>query len=205
MKDDLHNTAQYMSTTTDELVEAAKNTPSLHPTPPPQAFSYADATKQKLPTIATAKCLAQTKMIRISPPLDNPSASLKDLDEDVLVQKANTTLELICIDDPTIPEEAQFVSARKTNHGQVLYEVDSSQTADWLCSPDGAKAFTSKFGPNVMLTTKPFPVLVEYVPIRFNTDDPSHLRDIERKNVLPTGTVKSARWIKPIKRRSPQQ
>ena len=205
VKDDLHNTVQYMSTTADELVEVAKNTPSLHPTPPPQAFSYADATKQKLPTIATAKCLAQTKMVRISPPLDNPSASLKDLDEDVLVQKANTTLELVHIDDPTIPEEAQFISARKTNHSQVLYEVDSSQTADWLHSPDGAKAFTSKFRPNITLTTKPFPVLIEYVPICFNTDDPSHLRDIKHKNALPTGAVKSARWIKPIERRSPQQ
>ena len=182
VKDDLHNTVQYMSTTADELVEAAKNTPSLHPTPPPQAFSYADATEQKLPTIAAAKCLVQTKMVRISPPLDDPSASLKDLDEDVLVQKANTALELVHIDDPTIPEEVQFVSARKTNHGQVLYEVDSSQTADWLCLPDGAKAFTSKFGPNVMLATKLFSVLIEYVPIHFNTDDPSYFKIESRIN-----------------------
>ena len=117
----------------------------------------------------------------------------------------DTAMELVCIDDPMVPEEAQFVSARKINHGQVLYEVNSSQTADWLCSSDGAKAFISKFRPNITLATKPFPVLIEYVPIRFNTDDPSHLRDIECKNALSTGTVKSTRWIKPIERRSPQQ
>ena len=91
-KDDLHNTVQYMSTTAEELIEAAKNTPSHHPTPHPQAFSYADAAKQKLPTIAAAKCLTQTKRVRISPPLDDPSASLKDLNEDVLVEKANTAV-----------------------------------------------------------------------------------------------------------------
>lgn len=203
-KEELHSTAEYMSTTAEELTEAAKITPS-HPPLPPQAFTYADATKQKLPTIAAAKCLAQTKTVRISPPLDDPAASFKDLNEDVLIEKANTALELIRTEDPTVPEDAQFISARKINHGQVLYEVNSSQTADWLRSPDGAKAFISKFGPNITLATKPFPVLVEYVPIRFDIDDPSALREIERKNALSADSIKSARWIKPIERRSPQQ
>ncbi|KIM67414.1 hypothetical protein SCLCIDRAFT_58163, partial [Scleroderma citrinum Foug A] len=79
------------------------------------------------------------------------------------------------------------------------------QTADWLRSPDRARAFISKFGSNVMLATKPFPILVEYVPICLNIDNSSALRDIECKNALPIGTIKSARWIKPIERRSPQQ
>ncbi|KIM54875.1 hypothetical protein SCLCIDRAFT_135910, partial [Scleroderma citrinum Foug A] len=107
--------------------------------------------------------------------------------------------------DPTIPEEAQFIPTKKINHGQVLYEVDSPETADWLCSSAGAKAFIANFGPNMTLATKPSPVLVEYVPLHFNTDDPSALRDMESKNDLPTGAIKSARWIKPIKRRSLQQ
>ena len=194
-----------MSTTTEELVEVAKSTPPTTLTPPSQAFLYADAAKQKLPMIATARCLAQTKTVRISPPLDNPTASFKDLDEDVLVEKANVTLELMCTSDPTVPEVVLFISAKKTTHGQILYKVDSSQTADWLRSPDRSRAFISKFGSNVMLATKPFPILIEYVPICLDIDDPSSLRDIECKNALPTGTIKSARWIKPIERRSPQQ
>ena len=140
---------------------------------PPQAFSYTDAARQKLPMIAAPKCLAQTKMVQISPPLDDPSASLKDLDEEVLVQKANSALELTCTNDPMIPKKAQFISTKKINYGQVLYKVDSPETADWLCSSAGAKAFMANFRPNVTLATKPFPVLVEYVPLRFNTDDPS--------------------------------
>ena len=194
-----------MSTTAEELVEVAKSTPPTTLTPPSQAFSYADAAKQNLPTIATARCLAQTKTVRISPPLDDPMASFKDLDKDILVEKANVALELVCTSNPTVPEEALFISTKKTTHSQILYEVDSSQTADWLRSPDGSRAFVSKFRSNVMLATKPFPILLEYVPIRLDIDDPSSLRDIERKNTLPTGTIKSARWIKPIERRSPQQ
>ena len=64
VKEDLHNTAQYMTTTVEELVDAAKSTPT-QPLPPSQAFTYTDAAKQKLPSMAAAKCLMQTKTIKI--------------------------------------------------------------------------------------------------------------------------------------------
>ncbi|KIM59484.1 hypothetical protein SCLCIDRAFT_58317, partial [Scleroderma citrinum Foug A] len=79
------------------------------------------------------------------------------------------------------------------------------ETADWLKTANGTKAFISKFGSNVSLAIKPFPILVEFIPIQFNTDEPSALRDIEHKSLLPTGSIKSARWIKPVERRNPKQ
>jgi len=203
-RDDLHNTAQHLSSSAEELIDAAKSPPPQHPLPPHQA-TYADAARQKPPTIATEKCLAQTKTIRISPPLNDPTASFNNLNEDILLRKANMTLNLVHESDLTVPTEAEFISARKTAHGQVLYEVNSPETADWLRSPEGSKAFTAKFGSDITLTIKPFPTLVELVPIHLNTDDPPTLREIERKNSLPTGSIKSARWIKPIERRSPLQ
>jgi len=204
-KDDLHNAAQHLSSSAEELIDAAKSPPPQHPFPPHQAFTYADAARQKLLTIATEKCLAQTKTVRISPPPNDPTASFKDLNENILLEKANMTLVLVRESDPTVPTEAEFISARKTTHGQVLYEVDSPETADWLRSPEGSKAFTAKFRSDVMLAVKPFPTLVELVPIRLDIDNPSTLREVERKNSLPAGSIKSARWIKPIERRSPLQ
>ncbi|KIM59134.1 hypothetical protein SCLCIDRAFT_74606, partial [Scleroderma citrinum Foug A] len=96
-------------------------------------------------------------------------------------------------------------SARKTAQGHILYEANSIETADWLRTANGTKAFICKFGSNVSLAIKLFPILVEFVPIQFNTDEPSTLRDIECKSSLPTGSIKSARWIKPIERRNPKQ
>ena len=204
VKEDLHNTAQYMTTTAEELVDAAKSTPT-QPLPPSQAFTYADAARQKLPSMAAAKCLMQTKTIKIIPPRNDPTASFKHLEENILIEKANIALELIRNLDTTLPEDAEFISARKTSQGHILYEVDSVETAEWLRSPEGSKVFISKFGSDVSLAAKPFPVLVEFVPINFNTDEPSALREVERKNSLPIGSTKSARWIKPIERRNPKQ
>jgi len=204
VKEDLHNTAQYMTTTTEELVDAAKSTPT-QPSPPSQAFTHADAARQKLPSMAAAKCLAQTKTIKIIPPCNDPTASFKDLEENILIEKANIALELIRNLDTTLPEDAEFISARKTSQGHILYEVDSVETVEWLRSPEGSKIFISKFGSDVSLAAKPFPILVEFVPIHFNTDELSALREVERKKSLPIGSIKSARWIKPIKCRNPKQ
>lgn len=67
------------------------------------------------------------------------------------------------------------------------------------------KAFTSNFGAEVSLSAKPFPVLVEFVPVQFNPDDPNALREVERRSSLPPGAIKSSRWIKPTERRSTGQ
>jgi len=78
------------------------------------------------------------------------------------------------------------------------------QTTTFLYT-EGSKIFISKFGSDVSLAAKPFPILVEFVPIHFNTDELSALREVERKNSLPIGSIKSAHWIKPIERRNPKQ
>ena len=179
VKDDLHTMVQYMTETAEELVAAAKLAPTPSPQPPSQAFTYADTAQQKLPTVAAAKCLAQTKILKTTPPRDDPTASFKDLNKDVLLQKANLTLELIRkLGDTMLPNEADFILARKTAQGHILYEVDSVEMAEWLRSAEGTKIFVSKFGSDISLATKPFLILVEFVPIHFSTDDPSALRDV---------------------------
>ncbi|KIM62965.1 hypothetical protein SCLCIDRAFT_63544, partial [Scleroderma citrinum Foug A] len=88
-------------------------------------------------------------------------------------------------------------AARKTTHKNVLYEVDSEDTVAWLRSPEGQRLFASKFGTEISLAYRPFSVLIEYVPIALELENPNVHRDIERRNNLPTRSIRSARWIKP--------
>ena len=173
---------------------------------PPSAFpphTYADTTRSGAPPVAVAKCFSQSRTIRISPPPgDN---SLADLNEEFLVKKANLALDLARPTALDLPVDAEFISARRTAQGHILYLVESDATATWLRSPTGMKEFTSNFGAEVSLSTKPFPVLVEFVPIQFNPDDPNALREVERRSSLPPGSIKSSRWIKPVARRSTNQ
>ena len=87
----------------------------------------------------------------------------------------------------------------------MLYEVDSKETVAWLRSPEGQCSFASKFGTEITLASRPFSVLIEYIPIALEVENPNAHRDIERRNNLPAGSIRSAHWIKPIERRSPNQ
>jgi hypothetical protein len=48
-------------------------------------------------------------------------------------------------------------------------------------------------------------LIVPRVPIIFDPENKTHIREIEKANVLREYTIHKARWIKPIKRRRARQ
>ena len=75
----------------------------------------------------------------------------------------------------------------------------------WLRSPEGQHLFASKFSTEISLASRPFSVLIKYIPIALEVENPNTHRDIERRNNLPTSSIHSACWIKPVERHSPNQ
>ena len=197
------NTKQELKNASHSLARATEAHASSHlASPLLQKATYANVAKQNAHDRATAWCESQTHMVRITPSQSGPS-SINDLDEEVLVEKANKALDLLCETSTDIPPKAKFLSARKAKTGSILYEVDSEETAAWIRTPEGQLSFTAHFGPDVSLATKPFPIIAEYVPVRTTIDEPETLRAIERNNELPSGSVRSIRWtLKPMERRS---
>ena len=171
----------------------------------PQLTTYAAAVKHSPHARAVTHCTAQARTIRLTPPSDNSESPLINLSEEVLVQKANLALELAREHSGPIPPDTQFIAARKTTHKNVLYEVDSEDMVAWLRSPEGQHLFASKFGTEISLASRPFSILVEYVPITLELENPNVHRDIKRRNNLLTGSIRSACWIKPVERYSPNQ
>ena len=211
-KEEMHAASQLVTDAAEALTSTTRfphpqtddddNSSTIHP----QLTTYANAVKHSPHARAVACCTAQARTIRLTPlPSDDSGHSLTDLSEEILVQKANLALELAREHGSPIPHDAQFISARKTAHKNVLYEVDSEEMVAWLRSPEGQRSFASKFGTEISLASRPFSVLVEYVPIALEVENPNVHRDIERRNNLPAGSIRSACWIKPIKRRSPNQ
>ena len=193
-KEELQAAAQLVSEAADALtVPAPDQTHSQRSIPLPRA-SYAEIVRQSPHTIAVAHCDSQARTICLTHPLTAPDSdvSLNNLSEDVLVKKANLAIELAQKeDDGTLPPGAKFLSVRKTTHGSLLYEVDSEETVTWLRSTKGQQAFAAKFGTEVSLASKPFSVIMEYVPVRLAIDDPNTLREMERENDLPVNTIRS--------------
>src|SRR5262249_28303634 len=59
--------------------------------------------------------------------------------------------------------------------------------------------------PETTTTPNMYSVVVSYVPVTAQLDDPSTLRSIEASNGLGAHTIREAKWIKAIGRRNPGQ
>src|SRR6266481_2113807 len=101
--------------------------------------------------------------------------------------------------------EHRFVSARWLNNGGILLELNSEAAATWLGDPATKALFLDSFAPDATVKTRTFPLVVQFVPLRFKPGSEVDLRQIEGDNSLPSGSVLRARWIKPEYRRAPDQ
>ena len=65
--------------------------------------------------------------------------------------------------------------------------------------------FTFKFDPDTAIRDRIHPIMVPRIPITFDPNNPKHLREVEEVNRMHPNTIKKARWIKPIYRRTQGQ
>ncbi|KZV59437.1 hypothetical protein PENSPDRAFT_541362, partial [Peniophora sp. CONT] len=101
--------------------------------------------------------------------------------------------------------ELKIQSVRRLEY-DILVEFGSAEAARWALSADGSEALETRLRYHMSAEGRDYKVIAKIVPIIFDPADPSMLREIERRNDLPAGCVKSASYIKPIAmRRSDQE
>ena len=64
-----------------------------------------------------------------------------DLTEKDLVAKANTALDLMEIEDGNRPTQVTLLAARRIQNSNILYQLNSTQAAEWLWKPTIQKLF----------------------------------------------------------------
>jgi hypothetical protein len=136
----------------------------------------------------------------------NAAADAKDLNEDVLVQRANLAVDQMGSTATVKPRETIFVAATKLAHGGIRYRMHDAACASWIKSPQVKELFLKHFfGGAGVLKERHFAVIVEFVSIRFDVENPEELRELERMNGLEERSIVGCRWLKNPKARSPNQ
>ena len=70
-----------------------------------------------------------------------------ELTEKQLVEKANVALDLMRLQAEDKPVGTQFMGVSKLNGmGEVMYEMDMEEVAEWLKGSDVMKAFIAQWG-----------------------------------------------------------
>ena len=93
----------------------------------------------------------------------------------------------------------------KQRLGGILIEAENDMVATWLRKDSNAKEFCQNIGPGTKFKTRTHELIAYNVPLTMEPANPNHLIEIHEVNQLDSGTIKSARWVKPIVRRSPSQ
>ena len=116
-----------------------------------------------------------------------------------LRDKANDIIKNL--DGAARPKDIYVGDVARTRDGSLLLLLDSKESADWLREFDIEDKFTEKFAPGACIRERKYNILMRWVPITLDTKDRKHHREIEEVNGLPTHSIQSTRWIKPVIRR----
>jgi hypothetical protein len=98
-------------------------------------------------------------------------------------------------------EKVKVESALWTRKGVLVLTLCSKEAANWIRQPKNEIAFTEVFSKGSHIRERTYNLIVPRVPIIFNPENKTHIREIKEANALREYTICKARWIKPIKRR----
>jgi hypothetical protein len=169
--------------------------------------SYAERVKKVAPVpaahaTAVAKAELQKRRIRLVKATGLGGDTLGDLTEKQWVEKANLALAMMEGQDESKPGGTTFVGVSKERENKgVLFELSSSEVAGWLKDKRVMSAFLAKMGSMVDFKGQTFEVVVDWIPVSFEAEQPAAWKRIEQANGLGENAIQEVVWIKPVRLR----
>jgi hypothetical protein len=199
-----YNTAQNMISTLDKRLPSPDN--QIPPPPQPNASnpnSYASRTRAQIPELHNrimTRNEERQKQIMFTKAHGMPSQGLDNQEPHIIVAKANLALTAMKSNHDNIPEAIQFMSAKILAKGDILFDMNSPESVEWIRKEGNRMEFMQGFGAMSEIKDREYACVVENVPIGFHPSHESTL-EIETTNDLATKAISLARWIKPVERR----
>ena len=119
------------------------------------------------------------------------------------IEKANEVINKMT--DAKKLVKARVETASIARKGAILLTLDSKETATWIREPENEMMFADSFVKGAHIRAREYNLIAPSIPLTFEPENGSHLREIEETNSLPPRVIRKARWIKPIGRRRPGQ
>ena len=173
---------------------------------PPQLAnpnSYAARTSAHLPVVhnkVMARNEERQRQVLFTTTQGMTSQSLDDQDPQILITKANLALTAMKATHDDIPNGIQFMSAKTLAKGDILFDMDSPESAEWIRKDGIRLGFMQGFGAMSEIKDREHTCVVENMPVGFRPSTESTL-EVEITNSLSPKAIMLAQWIKPIEHR----
>lgn len=153
-------------------------------------------------TIARAEQRARQVLFR--PIADMPPHKLGELSHEAIVKKANVALETLATKRRDIPKGMTFLGVNILTRGDIVFDLNSREAADWLRREDVKTSYMEGFGALTEIVDREHSVVVENVPVTFEPGVEAFTQ-VEGANGLERGCILLGRWFKKKEDRSPKQ
>lgn len=131
---------------------------------------------------------------------------LENMTADILGRKAKDAINTVWAAAPNPkPEIPRIKTVVLLRNGGLLLELDREESAGWLRNEENRKSVLENIGSGASIKDRSYQVIVQFIPVHFDTDDDEMYRRFEEANDLQPGSVLKAEWIKPIKDRRENQ
>ncbi|KAF9234175.1 hypothetical protein BU15DRAFT_9759, partial [Melanogaster broomeanus] len=178
--------------------------PSSPSTPPTRTYSEITCTTTPASCqthAAIARAAIRARQILFDPTPDQSLYTTTSPPAEVAT-RLNEAIHNLRSED--LPEIAIRAVLRLRNGG-LLVEANSEDAACWIKSKDIRDKLIAALGIQSNIKDRLYSILVPFLPITSPLESPTFLRSVEEENDLNTGSIESARWIKPIERRNTHQ
>ena len=119
--------------------------------------------------------------------------------------KEKVTAAIKKITDPTPPEDTTVLEVIKLRKGGFTILFKDKEIVSWLQDPRAEFELMSGISRDATIVQRSYSLLIPHIPLSFDLSNKAHLREIEECNNITAGTIRKARWIKPVNRRVPGQ
>ncbi|KIJ25160.1 hypothetical protein M422DRAFT_273898 [Sphaerobolus stellatus SS14] len=174
--------------------------------------SYAAVLRAEVPMMHHSniiKNMLKDRQVLIDKHPDDTNFPMYNLEEEMILQKANMAVELMKSEDGFFKEteeeimDGTFISVWKLSNSGIILETRTQKTATII--KERKSEFIMKLGERVVVKDRSITILVEFIPLTFNTEKTEDIAIAENDSKLPVGSIISARWIKPENRRKEGQ
>lgn len=208
-RDEIHQATSLVTEAASELQAHINELPtdptshagtSAHLQPGSYAAAAARHTPAPPPRLARANLESRRVLVDKAPGAEGNAWT--SLNERHIVEKGKLALELMMAESPP-PDKIEVIGASKLANGGVLLELSSAEAAQYIRKE--RKAFCDAMGGTMVIKSREYATIAEYVPVSHNSDSAEELRLIEQRSELPENSITATRWIKPPGRRKEGQ
>ncbi|KIN94844.1 hypothetical protein M404DRAFT_167270, partial [Pisolithus tinctorius Marx 270] len=113
-----------------------------------------------------------------------------------LIKQAIDTVDRV--DGPGL----QLKSIARLRNNCILLELNSQESAAWIKDTPSRTTFLEKLGGTATIKDRQYGIVIPFLPITTELDNPGILREMENENNIPTGSISRVKWIKDPAKRS---